>query len=389
MKISSPGSDNAASDGSLARIATATVFFVQGFLMANWVAHIPTVKNQLQITSSQLGVALLGIAVGAIMGMPAMGSLIARWGTRKVTTTGALLGSILTPVLLLAPNYPLLMTALVLYGATSAITDVAMNAQGVTVENRMGKVIMSSLHALFSIGGLAGSLFAVLMLTAGVSPGAHLVTAAALSLVLILCTERFLLPDRTEAHKTERGFLLPRGQLLLLGMLTFISLMTEGAIADWSALYMHQELEVKSEIVALGYAGFSLAMAVGRLVGDRLVISFGRNLLLRAGGMLAALGFSALLLENYLLAILGFICAGFGLSNIIPLLFSAAGNIKNVQPGVGIATVSGTGYIGFLVGPPLVGFLADRIGLTYALGMFVILMVFVVSAGKWVEHQNT
>jgi MFS family permease len=214
--------------------------------------------------------------------------------------------------------------------------------------------------------------------------------SAAIGIALALLAKRFLLSDPADsAHPSARGFFPPRGNLLLLGALTFVTLMTEGAVADWSALYLNQQAGLKSELAGLGYAGFSLAMATGRFAGDRLAHTFGRGTLLRAGGTLAALGFATLVLFNhYITAIAGFVGVGLGVSNVIPLLFGTAGNIKNVPPGVGIATASALGHLGFLVGPPLVGFLADEIGLAYAFGIFVVFMGLVAVLGGWVQRQT-
>ncbi|HEX5055101.1 MAG TPA: MFS transporter [Gammaproteobacteria bacterium] len=389
MSISSSG-DSVPPAGSLARLAAAVYFFILGFMVATWVTHIPTIKNRLGISSGELGMALLGIAIGSIFSMYAIGVLLPRWGSRKLTVAGSLLGTMLMALPVLAPSYPLLLGAFIALGAANGSAVVAMNAQGVAIEKRLGRFVMSSLHAMFSIGGLSGSLFGLLMLSAGISPAAHSLIAAAIGIALALLTKRFLLPDPGDsAHSSAKGYFPPRGNLLLLGVLTFVTLMTEGAVADWSALYLNQQAGLKSELAGLGYAGFSLAMAIGRFAGDRLAHVFGRGTLLRVGGTLAALGFTTLVFFNYYVtAIAGFIGVGFGVSNVIPLLFGTAGNIKNVPPGVGIATASALGHMGFLVGPPLVGFLADGIGLAYALGIFVIFMGLVAALGGWVERQT-
>lgn len=391
MSISSTGRETPPAAGPLARIATATYFFILGFMVASWVTHIPTIKSQLGISSSQLGMALLGIALGSFISMYAVGVLIPRWGSRKLTVAGSLLGSALMGMPVLMPNYWLLLLSFIALGAANGCAVVAMNAQGIAVEKRLGRFIMSSLHAMFSVGGLAGSLFALLMLSTGAAPETHSLTATAIALALALGMKGHLLSGRVESeHQTGKGYFSPRGKLLVLGMLTFVTLMTEGAIADWSALYLHQQVGLKSELAGLGYAGFSLAMAAGRLAGDRLALLFGRGRLLQAGGMLAALGFVLIVMfQHYLTAVSGFICVGLGISNVIPLLFGTAGNMKNVQPGIGIATASAIGHIGFLVGPPLVGFLADGIGLALALGIFIFFMAFVASMGKWVERQTS
>lgn len=389
MTTGSPGADNAAA-GSLARIATSTFFFVFGFLFASWITHIPTIKQQLEISASQLGMALLAIAIGALISMSCTGVLIPRWGSRRITAIGTLLGGTLMAMPVMMPSYTLLIIAFAAMGAANGAAVVAMNAQGVIVEKHLGKFIMSSLHAMFSIGGLTGSLFAVALLSLGVSPRAHTLTAVIIGLILVLAVKRFLLPERAAAGNGDKpSRFSPRPHLLLLGMLTFAALMTEGAIADWSALYLRQVLEVKPEMAGLGYAGFSLAMAAGRLAGDRLVAAFGRGALLQTGGALASLGFAMILLfEHYLLAVAGFVCVGLGVSNIIPLLYGAAGNLKDVSSSAGLATVTTTGHFGFLVGPPLIGFLADWIGLRLAFGIFVVFMAFIACLGKWVERQT-
>jgi MFS family permease len=391
MEPAISGRGSAVTPASRARIATATYFFILGFMVASWVTHIPTIKIRLSITSGQLGIALFGIAIGSLLSMAIMGVLIARWGSRKVTVAGSLLGTALMGMPVLMPDYRLLVLSFIALGLANGSAVVAMNAQAIAVEKRLGRFVLSSLHAMFSIGGLTGAVCAMLLLSAGVSPQVHSLTAVACGLALALGVQRYLLADPVESAPPPAGYryFSMRPQLLLLGMLTFLTLMTEGAVADWSALYLYQHAGVNSEAAGLGYAGFSLAMAVGRLAGDRLVTRFGRAALLRAGGMLAALGFALLVLcGHYLAAVTGFICVGLGLSNVIPLLYGAAGNMKNVRTGIGIATVSALGNMGFMVGPPLVGLLADWTGLAAALGIFVVFMALVASTGKWVERQT-
>lgn len=391
MQTSSTGRVDALPAGNQARIATAAFFFIFGFMVASWITHIPTIKSRLGISSSELGIALLGIAIGSLISMYAIGMLTRRWGSRRLTIAGSLLGSALMGMPVLMPDYRMLLACFVALGLANGCAVVAMNAQGIAVERRLGRFIMSSLHAMYSIGGLVGALFALLMLSAGASPAAHSLSAAAIAIALALGARRFLLSDRVESeHQDSKGHFSAQGSLLLLGMLTFVTLMTEGAIADWSALYLHQQVGMRSEMAGLGYAGFSLAMAAGRLAGDRMVLTFGRGSLLRAGGALAALGFAMIVLfPHYLVVVTGFICVGLGVSNVIPLLYGTAGNMKNVQPGIGIATVSALGHLGFLVGPPLIGFLADWTGLAFALGIFILFMAFVAAMGRWVERQTS
>lgn len=373
-----------------ARAAISTVFFVNGFAFASWVPHIPTVQLRLGLSASLLGLALLGMAAGAVVAMPLAGAMLARWGSRSVTVVSSLLFCALVPLPVQAPSLPLLVAALAVLGAVNGAMGVAMNAHAVTVERRVGRTIMSSFHGLFSLGGLAGSGGSILLLSSGLSPSAHMMGAAALGLVGVLAAWRFLLPASADEGGPAQGFALPRGPLLLLGMVTFMVLMVEGAMADWSAVYLRQSLGAEAGLAGAGYAVFSMAMAMGRLTGDRLVNGFGPKALLRAGGALAACGLGgALLLHHPTAAVVGFGCVGLGLSNLIPVLFSAAGRMPGISPGVGIAAVSTTGYGGFLAGPPLVGFLADQTGLPAALGLLVVFLAFVAMSRVLVRGDGT
>ena len=371
-----------------ARIAVSVIFFINGFGFASWVPHIPTVQARLGLGPSRLGLALLGVAVGALASMPLSGAMVARWSSRAVTLGASLLFCALVALPVRAPDFPLLVAALVGLGAASGTMDVAMNAHAVAVEKRMGRPVMSSFHALYSLGGLAGSGGSILWLSQGLTPPVHMVGVAVLCLVSVLGAARFLLPSVPEeaAGGAGHSFALPRGALLTLGLLTFMVLMVEGAMADWSAVYLRQSLGAEAGVAGAGYAVFSLAMATGRLTGDRLTQGLGPTTLLRVGASLAAGGLGgALLLHHPVAALVGFGCVGLGLSNLIPVLFSAAGRMPGLSPGVGIAAVSTTGYGGFLVGPPLVGFLAEQTGLPLALGMFVLFLALVAMNGSRVR----
>jgi MFS family permease len=356
-----------------ARIAIALVFFVNGVAFASWVPHIPTVQLKLGLSPGMLGLALLGIAAGSLVSMPIAGWMVARHGSRIVAVTAALLYCVVTPLPLLAPDLPILALALILFGAANGAMDVAMNAHGIAVERCLGRPIMSSLHALFSIGGLVGAGSAVVVLPLGVSPIAHVGTAALLGFGLIVLANRFLLPHSVDIADGGPRFVLPRGRLLVLGMMAFFILMAEGAMADWTAVYLRTDLGAGAGLAGAGYAVFSLAMAAGRLTGDRLVALFGPVAMVRWGAALAGLGLgAAVLLQDPLAAAAGFGLVGLGLANIVPILFSAAGRTPGVAPGAAIAALTTAGYSGFLAGPPMVGFAAELIGLGGALGVLAI-----------------
>ncbi len=247
--------------------------------------------------------------------------------------------------------------------------DVAMNAHGVLVEKKLGKTVMSSFHGLFSLGGLIGASIAALMLSSGLSPVVHTLIMAAVLLVLALSTVSRLLPKEAEvtnkATSEEPVFVKPTGPLLGLGLMAFFILMVEGAMGDWTAIYIENFPEVTAALAAAGFAAYSLTMAIGRLTGDFVIHRIGKVVVVRYGILISAGGLLlAALTTSAWLAIVGFGLVGIGLSNVVPTLFGAGGNVEGIDAGRGIAAVTTSGYTGFLVGPPLIGFIADATSLS-------------------------
>ncbi len=354
---------------SLARLATGWVFFANGAALGSWVPHIPDAKHALGLSDSVLGFALLGMAVGSLVGLPISGVLSSRFGSRKTATVAIFALLLATPLPLAAPNLPLFVIALALLGIANGAVDVAMNAHAVVVEQRFGRPIMSGLHALFSAGGLAGAAAAGLAMSAGLSPQVHLLVIVAGLLVATLAAVTFLLPIVPSEIRRTR-FRVPRGPLLWLGVLTMCALMAEGAIGDWAAVYLRDDLRSDPALASLGFAAFSLAMAAGRFGGDNMVRRYGGPAVLASGAGTAAMLLAAsLLLSSPIAALLGFAAVGLGLANAVPILFSTAGKIHGTPPELAIAAVSTAGYCGFLFGPPVIGLAAERLGLGMALGL--------------------
>jgi len=359
-----------------ARWAVAAMFLVNGALLANWVARIPAVQQRLGLSAGALGIALLGMAIGALAAFPVTGLLIAHYGSRRVTTGAALVYCAAVPLPGLAPNLPLLMVALIALGAGNGAMDVAMNAQGVAVEARYGRPIMSSSHGLWSVGGFAGALVGGAAAGAGIAPFPHLLGAAAVLVIAALVAAHWLLPVVADAHSGAPAFARPTRALLGLGAVAFCSALGEGAMADWSAVYLHTSLATSAAFAAAGYAGFSLAMTVGRLSGDRLTHRFGPVVLVRVGGLLAAAGLGvALVVGRSVPAVAGFALVGAGLSLVAPLVYSRAGRTPGVSPAAALAAVATMGYTGFLLGPPIIGAVAQALSLRDALGLIVLLAV--------------
>lgn len=357
-----------------ARLAVLAVFFLNGFALGGWFVRIPAVQERLGLGEGLLGVALLGTAVGALAAMTAVGALISRFGSRPVVGVSAVLLAVSLVPLALAPNLPVLVAALALVGVGNGALDVSMNAHAVVVEKAYRRPIMSSFHAAFSLGGLVGAASGGLLSVWGVGLVPHLSGVAVLSALAFAAASRLLLPasaDRGEKG-AEPAFVRPNRALAGLGFIAFCVLLGEGAMADWSAVYLGGTLGTGPGLAAAGYAVFSLTMALGRLCGDRLAKSFRPAALVRAGSALAAVGLgSSLAVGHPILALVGFACAGAGFSVVFPNVLSAAGRNGEMPAGAAIAAVSTAGYFGFLVGPSAIGFVAELTGLGVALYIVV------------------
>jgi predicted MFS family arabinose efflux permease len=353
------------------------VFFANGAALGSWVPHIPDAKQTLDLGEGMLGFALLGMAAGSLAGLPLSGSFTAKFGSRKTTTAAIVALLFVTPLPLLAPSLPVFAAALILLGTAIGAVDVAMNAQAIAIEARVGRAIMSSFHGMFSAGGLVGAAGAGAAMSFDIRAAPHLLASVALLSCVTLVAVRFLLPtEPAAAHTTQ--FHLPRGPLIALGVLTLCSLLAEGAIGDWSAVYLRDDLGADAGYPALGFVGISLAMLIGRFAGDGVVRRYGGSLVLGLGTGMAALIFAAALIAGMpFAALIGFAAVGLGLANAVPILFSAAGGMPGTPPELAIAAVSTAGYFGFLFGPPAIGLVAERFGLATGLGVIAVALAIV------------
>lgn len=358
-----------------ARRAVTVLFFMNGALFATWVSRLPAMEAARGLSHSQLGVALLVIATGAVIAMPVTGMLSARVGTAVICRVSALVYCAVLPLLALAPGWLMWGLALFTFGGAHGALDVAMNAQAVAVEKRYPKPVMSAFHALFSTGGLAGAAAGGLLAAWPLRPEIHFALAAVVLGLLALTTFPHLLPDHPGKHhlpgaeRTPR-FRLPPRNLAALGVVALCIMMGEGAMADWTAVFLRKNAGTSEGLAAAGYAAFSIAMAAGRFTGDNLAARLGPVFLVRASALLAAAGMLTALTAPWPgLVLAGFAMVGAGFACIVPLVFSAAGQTPGLSPGAALAPVTTIGYLGFLLGPPVIGFAADWIGLRSALGL--------------------
>ena len=361
--------------------STRAAFFVAGFGMAAWAPLVPYAKDRLAVGEGTLGLLLLCLGAGSIATMPLAGALAARFGCRRVIWAASLIICGALPLLATASSVPLLAAALMLFGVGVGTVDVAINVQAVIVERAASRAMMSGFHGLFSVGGIAGAAGVGAVLWASGSPLLATLCVAAVIVAALLAFGRALLSYGGD--KDGPVFALPRGPVLLIGGLCFISFLAEGSMLDWSALILtalHGVAPVRS---GLGYVVFSVAMTAGRLSGDRIVHALGRRMVLLCGGSCAAAGMVlAVLAPSWLSALAGFALVGLGASNIVPVLYSALGRQRAMPANLAVAAVTTLGYSGILAGPAGIGFVAHAASLPTAfLGVAALLLIVAACSG--------
>ncbi|MCB2378644.1 MFS transporter [Hymenobacter sp. BT635] len=371
-----------------ARWAVTLIFFLHGLLFANWAARLPELEHRYGIVHRELGQVLFCNAVGAWCAMPLAGWLLPRLGSRRLTTIGALLFCGFIPGLALLHGIGELMVLFLVLGAATGLLDVAMNSQAILVENQRRQPVMSSFHAAFSLGGMLGAGAGALAAHYSLSFATHLLSFSAVAVALVLVAAAALLPeenlhpDDAAPDEARSGFRWPSRTVVALGVVAFCCMLGEGAMADWSTIYLVQDTQASPALAPLGYAAFSLSMAAGRLCGDWLGVQVGQRRLIVCGGLLALAGLlSLLVLPLTTVGIGGLFLIGLGLSTIIPTVFSATGQQHNMAPGTALSVVSTIGYGGFLLGPPVIGWLADVLTLRLALGIVAGLFGVLIAVG--------
>ena len=354
------------------------LFFVLGMAMGVWGAQVPAVKQHYGLDEQMLSLALLAAAGGAVLCLLTAGALVAHFGARGCVRVAGLVMLLAVASVLQAQQLGLLFALMLLLGAGSALFDVAINAEGNALEMASPRKVMSGLHAMFSLGGMAGALLCAGLHRAGVAPDVQLAATALAMAAALGASVGALSSQRTDSEESPAPVAWPRGILLWMGVLTALCMVAEGSMYDWSALFVRQELGTDAATGALGFAAFSAAMAIGRLFGDRIRERFSPVALMRGSGVLATAGMAlALTTAAPAVALLGFMLVGLGLANVVPVMFAAAARVPGIAPAHGVAAVSSVGYLGFMVGPPLIGALARWSSLTtalWAVALFAVLM---------------
>lgn len=369
-----------------ARRAAAAMFLLNGGLFGVWASRIPSFVERLQISPNLLGLLLLGMAAGGIASFPVAGRLSDRLGASVVTRRVAPLYVASLCLVGLAPSVLGLALCVVLFGAMQGALDVAMNAWGAEVEQQLERPIMSSLHAMFSLGAGLGALSGYLAARYGLGPGLHFLWAGLLLGSASLILTKGPWPSPVTAAEGSGGLVLPRGSLALVGLVAACASLSEGALADWSGVFLYTVSRLSEAQSALGYAAFSAGMVAMRLVGDGIVRRWGPVWSARAGGGVAAAGvLLAILGQDMYLVLAGFALMGLGFANIAPLAFSRAGSDPDLPPGAAIAGVATLGYGGLLLGPPLIGWLAGATSLVFGFSVLAGLAMLICLLGGCLE----
>lgn len=355
-----------------ARWATRVQFAALGVLAGTWGAHIPSVKLQHGLDEVGLSMVLLTAALGAVTSLFFAGRAVAQLGARHAATAAGVVMSAMLALMLVLPGLWALLPAALLFGAGMSLFDVSINTEGSELESLSGRAIMSNLHGMFSVGGMAGAALASALLGAGVAPAVQLAAVAAGLVAVIGGAALGMLDTHSGADEERAHFAWPKGLLLVIGLLIFAGMTAEGVMYDWCVLYLKQDVGMPQAQAALGYAGFSAAMALSRFGGDALRARFSETVLLLTGALLAAVAMAVvLLLGTPWVALVGFALVGAGLAPVAPILFNAATRVPGVSRAAAIASVTSIGYSGFMIGPPLIGGIAKATSLSVALAVVV------------------
>lgn len=359
------------------RLAVGTLFFLQGLCFATWASRIPSVQQQLAISDSLLGVILFALPAGSMLSLLFSGAVINRFGSRRIATIALLLYCLVLPVIGLSANSDLLIVSLVLFGLAGNLANIAINTQAVHVEAKYGRNIMASFHGLWSTAGFVAAGVGAFMIGKGIVPLTHFFIVACLIACGVAASFRFLVRDEKAAAST-RFFVRPDKALLQLGLLAFCCMICEGAMFDWSGIYFQKVVKADKNWVGAGYTAFMCAMASGRFVADWVTNHLKFRKTIFFSGLLIASGLLvAVLFPLVASSIAGFLLVGFGVSSVIPLIYSEAGKSRTIPPSMALTAVSSIGFLGFLVGPPMIGMIAGAFSLrvSFALIAFIGLLI--------------
>lgn len=355
------------------RIAVSTFFFIAGFTFASWASRIPDIKLTLQLSDGALGAVLFALPLGLMLSLPMSGFFVSRFGSKKIVIAAAAIYPFILIMLSLAATAGQLAIILFFFGFFGSIFNIAVNTQAVGVEALYGRSIMASFHGIWSLAGFTGAAIATVMVAFHFTPFVHFCLSFAASILLIFSTYQYMLPHNPTSQP-QPIFAKPDSSLLKLGLIAFGCLVCEGTMFDWSGVYFQKVVEVPTSLTTLGYVAFMSSMAAGRFIADWLVTKFGVKLILQCSGLIIATGLLIAVIFPFIsTATIGFLLVGIGVSSVVPLVYGLAGKSGTMSPGVALAAVSSVGFLGFLVGPPLIGFISQFAGLRLAFTVIAVI----------------
>lgn len=353
------------------RIAVSLFFFCQGIAFASWASRIPVIKERLHLSEGQLGTILLMLPVGQLATMALSGKLVTKYGSAKVLSIVPIAYALVLCSIAFAQNAWQLGAILFLFGVTGNMCNISVNTQGVATEQIYKKSIMTSFHGAWSIAGFTGALVGLLTMNLGLDTLPHFLIILTLVTANTLINQRYLVPGKSPQKEKRSFFSKPEGSLLQLGIIGFFSMATEGAMFDWSGVYFKEIVHAPEKFVVVGYASFMIMMAIGRFIGDGVIRKLGRKRTLQYSGILMFVGMmTSVVFPQFIVCTLAFMLVGIGVACNVPSIYSIAGQNKNVPSGVALAMVSSISYLGFLMGPPLIGYIAEVFSLRYSYGVF-------------------
>lgn len=357
------------------RIGVSVFFFIQGLTFASWASRIPDIKNKLHLSDGALGGVLLALPFGQLTAMALSGYLVSRYGSKKMLRIAAVF---YPAVLLLIGSVTAtwqLVAALFLFGIGGNLSNIAVNTQGVGVERLYGRSIMASFHGVWSLAGFIGGLISFLIASA-LPPLTHFAIIYCIAFLLMISSRNIILPR--DAHKAAaegtKIFTKPDRFIVILGLIAFACMICEGTMFDWSVIYFEKIVDAPDNLIRLGYVAFMCTMAGGRFAADWLITKYGINLILKLSGIAIFTGMMiAVILPGIVSATFGFLLVGIGVSSVVPMVYSLAGKSKNMLPGVALAAVSSISFLGFLLGPPVIGFVAQASNLRWSFALIALL----------------
>lgn len=349
------------------RLVVALFYFLQGICFASWASRIPDIKTALHLSEAGLGTVLLALPAGQLVTLPFSGRIVAHYGSRQVLSVAIILYALELLVLGMTSAQWQLMLGLFFFGVFGNLCNISINTQGVGVEKIYERPIMASFHGAWSTAGVAGALLGILAVSQGLVPRMHFIIISGLVILSSVMANHYLLPGRNPVTEKRPFFSKPNSTLAQLGIIAFCCMAAEGTMFDWSGVYFRQVVQAPPKLVILGYASFMLMMATGRFAGDKVIARLGRKRTLQMSGVLIAAGLLlSVLFPNIVVATLGFLIVGFGVSSVVPTVYSVAGKSSPAAPSIALATVSSISFLGFLMGPPLIGYIAQALGLQYS-----------------------